>query len=688
MRFTREWKTFFWLLGGVTLLVLFLGSSRLLQARTTFIYDDRLFLNHAISLLQGDWLGDYNQFTLIKGPFYPVFLAVNYVLGLPLLISQQVIYCLSGVALIYALSYFCRDRWVLLLLYSLYVFHPIPFLVINPIREGIYASLTTFAIAGAILAMANLMGKVEYPKHALYHACFFGLSFGCFWLTREEGVWLLPCISLLIGLGFVSQYRQSRSFKVLIKQSRTLILSLLISITCVLGVALTNYTHYGVFLARSELLAPEFKAGYSALTRVKSTSWSAYVPVPRQVRQQLYAKSEKFRLLQPYLEDPAFINDPTFSSGCLYYASTCGDYAGGWFLWALRAAVAKAGYADTAPHTLKFYRDLATEVNRLCDSKQLECTSPHTGAIPLFRRATLQAIPRTIQRGLKLVTSLPRLNLQDSQLPSADDIEGRALFTEWTRTPTTPTQITSCQFHHLEVLGWFNRLGGGTGLVNAPGKIESEFLVKTVLPSPDLVKVFNDPKLAQSRFKLNLCCETCTLAFTDEKSKILTQVDLLQGAKDDRSETWSAYASGTWGAYSLDSIKPVPPPPPTPNILKLKVLDWLNVTLYQHLLYYATIFALGVWCFKSFLITYRILPWTTSYGIATSLLLAIATRIVIFSLIDVTSFPALQFKYLMPCATIVPIFTILVFTDIQHSRMFGKLNPDTRRERGGEEAIE
>ncbi len=53
----REWKPFFWLLGGIVLLALFLGSSRRLQARTTFIYDDRLFLNQVISLLRGDWLG-------------------------------------------------------------------------------------------------------------------------------------------------------------------------------------------------------------------------------------------------------------------------------------------------------------------------------------------------------------------------------------------------------------------------------------------------------------------------------------------------------------------------------------------------------------------------------------------------------------------------------------------------------
>jgi len=660
MRLVLKQRTFFGFLIFTTLLALFLGSSRQIQAFPGAGHDDRLFINQTISLVQGNWLGSYNQFSLMKGPFYPFFLAINYFFGLPLLISQQIIYCLSGVALIYALSYFCRNRFVLLLIYTLYIFHPTPFVINRVIREGIYASLTTFVIAGAVLVTANLAGRVKYPKVAISHACFFGLSLACFWLTREEGIWLLPSVGLLIILGLVHQVCQSRDLKILFKRSHTLILGILIAGICVMGVAFTNYAYYGVFLGRSELLSTDFKAAFGALTRVKTAKFDVYSPVPLKARQQLYSKSVKFRSLQPYLEDPVFIRDWSQQS-CRFYTSTCGDYGGGWFVWALRDAVAKAGYADKAPNALKFYRDLATEVNGLCDSKQLECLPPRTGTMPPLRLETLRALPDAMNKGIKLSLGLSGLNLQDPQL-SVGDTDGLMLFTKWTRVPTNPTtQSVQCQFNRLEVLGWFNRVDGQISLAElAEGKTNyGEFFSKTSLPSPDIVQAFKNPLLSQSRFKLDVCCKTCKIALKDKENRILKELSLLQG---------TTHEEAPWGAYYLDSVKQILPGPndpklPEPNILKLGILNWINVTFYQHLMYYINILALSLWCLRFFLTILRFLPWTIIYGIATSIILAIIIRIAILSLIDMTSFPALNFHYLMPAVTLVPIFTILVFTD-------------------------
>ncbi len=40
-------------------------------------HDDTLFVGLALSILQGNWLGDYNQFTLMKGSGYPLFIAFS-----------------------------------------------------------------------------------------------------------------------------------------------------------------------------------------------------------------------------------------------------------------------------------------------------------------------------------------------------------------------------------------------------------------------------------------------------------------------------------------------------------------------------------------------------------------------------------------------------------------------------------
>jgi|HubBroStandDraft_6_1064221.scaffolds.fasta_scaffold220775_2 hypothetical protein len=45
-------------------------------------HDDGLFMRLGASLASGHWLGDFSQFTLMKGPGYPAFLAVTNFSGL------------------------------------------------------------------------------------------------------------------------------------------------------------------------------------------------------------------------------------------------------------------------------------------------------------------------------------------------------------------------------------------------------------------------------------------------------------------------------------------------------------------------------------------------------------------------------------------------------------------------------
>ena len=46
-------------------------------------HDDGLFMRLAANISSGRWLGPYDQFTLMKGPGYPLFLALSAANGLP-----------------------------------------------------------------------------------------------------------------------------------------------------------------------------------------------------------------------------------------------------------------------------------------------------------------------------------------------------------------------------------------------------------------------------------------------------------------------------------------------------------------------------------------------------------------------------------------------------------------------------
>ena len=54
--------------------------------------DDQLFVQMARSLAEGRWLGGYTNVTLVKGMFYPIFIAVSFFAGIPLKIAEQAAY--------------------------------------------------------------------------------------------------------------------------------------------------------------------------------------------------------------------------------------------------------------------------------------------------------------------------------------------------------------------------------------------------------------------------------------------------------------------------------------------------------------------------------------------------------------------------------------------------------------------
>ncbi len=56
---------------------------------------DALFVNLAPRILQGNWLGKYNNLTLAKGYFYPLFIAFNFILGYFAIKSTHFVYYLG-----------------------------------------------------------------------------------------------------------------------------------------------------------------------------------------------------------------------------------------------------------------------------------------------------------------------------------------------------------------------------------------------------------------------------------------------------------------------------------------------------------------------------------------------------------------------------------------------------------------
>src|SRR5678816_789285 len=56
-------------------------------------HDDALYVRRAVQMMQGHWVGVLDQYTLMRGPLYPLYLAFVGRAGLPLSIVEQLLNC-------------------------------------------------------------------------------------------------------------------------------------------------------------------------------------------------------------------------------------------------------------------------------------------------------------------------------------------------------------------------------------------------------------------------------------------------------------------------------------------------------------------------------------------------------------------------------------------------------------------
>lgn len=391
-----------------------------------YFYDDRLYLDLSNSILKGRWLGPYFDRTLIKGPGYPLWIASSFCLGIPLLLGQQLFYSFSCLFAAYIFKPFVRWKIVLIIIFTILLFDPRSYSprLLQVSREGIYSSLS-------ILSLACSFGLIIYRKASLSTLLLWSTGLGIilflFWITREEGIWVIPSLLLLTTYCLYLIWLDTPPD--LWKRISITLLPYLILGLSLLSLSAINYYYYNIFCV-VEFKTSSLKNAYGALTRVEHEEWNRYIHVPREVREKIYPVSPAFKELRPYLEGQIGQSWASWSTSILGKENTKGDIGGGWFMWALRQSISAAGYYKDGPTAMHFYDTIGKEINAACDKGLLKCNPKRASIIVPWHNEIIPYLWDVLVNHIKILLSYD-LN-KPIQIPSNVGQKGFILFSDIT----------------------------------------------------------------------------------------------------------------------------------------------------------------------------------------------------------------------------------------------------------------
>jgi hypothetical protein len=393
-------------------------------------FDDALYIRLGHSIADGNWLGAYDELTLVKAPIYPVFLAASSFTGIPFNILQHCLFFLGCAYLANVVCRVCQSTVIGTLLFAVIVTCPSYYTTTRVIRDPLYTALTLFLVGSWMEVF--LLDRLKRAR--LFLAAVLGVLSAAYWLTREEGIWILPCLAVISVGGIVNRLAggSSELGKLALSGlfSRLIVVSLFASLTAV-GIGLLNKMAYGSFVL-IEMSEANFQRALGALQRVGASYNRPYLPLPREARALVYAESTSFAKLKPFLDPPD--NGQWINVACRILPSTCGDIGGGWFMWALRDAAAKAGMHETPKKAAAFYHSLAHEVESACETGRLKCSAwlpPIVSGVPA---AEWHRLPKALLKSFGLLLYLPPPAPPDQQ-PSDLSFPGAAEALEFLNRP-------------------------------------------------------------------------------------------------------------------------------------------------------------------------------------------------------------------------------------------------------------
>jgi hypothetical protein len=360
-------------------------------------HDDLLGVQLAQKISNGEWLGAWDNRTLVKPAGYSIFLVFAKTVGLgPHILLHILFLCIF--------FYFIQVLGVILenasfstaiqrISFLMFAFNPALYSgdfsrIYRLSLNTFFALFFIFLVFHLILVLEKNLGMQVINRSepiSVRIVVLMGVSYSGMVLTRSEAIWVLyPTAILLVYFIIQKLLKVSKSKRILILK-RVLSLSLVAGITYVIPITIvkeTNRKYYGVAILEN-YYSSEFARAFSLWTSVKgSTNNLSSVPINKSQREIVYSISPTASALKEQLETAPNTGWKVYSCA---QAGIC-DESGPWFPFELRDVATNVFGIRSEVDFQSTFRKIADDIELACKQKVIECkrSGTETGTLNLL----------------------------------------------------------------------------------------------------------------------------------------------------------------------------------------------------------------------------------------------------------------------------------------------------------------
>lgn len=409
----NKWKIFIIFLIVLSIFRIYLQYNIPLYYVGSSEHDDDLLISYADNIMTGNWLGEYNYLTLVKGITFSIFLVLGYISRIPYSIILTLINIIASILFVRSIKPLVKNKYFLGILYIFLIFSPVTmeYKVVQRIyRNSLTFSMVLFVLAGFIGTYLNLSEK----KKSIKWAVLAGISLFLFWNLREDTIWIVPfCVvsSIISCIAIILKFLKEKNKKIFIK----LIVIMLPYIILFIGNGIIcglNYHYYGIY-ELNDRTGSKFAELISLMIKIDYEEEAEDVIISKDKMEYIVDSSESLSSIKEKIMD-------------CYEAWTFGgeEVKGDLFVWSFRTALEETGYYENATKANNFCRQVKEELEEKIENRDMSI-SDGIFVSSSTKMVKIEDIPSLLQKSVESLDYLMSYRTIETKYISSNGTEER-----------------------------------------------------------------------------------------------------------------------------------------------------------------------------------------------------------------------------------------------------------------------